>query len=112
MRCACYLAAIVGFACSAETKKSEPYWETRNQKFYALGGKQTPAKIIVRGRELTTDDTAQGRDLSTHDDGGFFDCSDYWNKPSKDYYKFSAIRKFIWRHWGQKQRGYIRVNAK
>jgi hypothetical protein len=109
MRCACYLAIVVGLACSAETKKSEPYWETEGQKFYGLGGKDTTAKVIRRGQELTTDDIAQGRDLSTYGDGGFFDCSDYWNKPSRDYREFSAIRKFIWRHWQQKERGYIRV---
>jgi len=109
MRYACYLAIVVGLACSAETRKSEPYWETEGQKFYGLGGKNTPAKVIQRGQELTTDDIAQARNLSTYDDGGFFDCSDYWNKPSRDYRQISAIRKFIWQHWQQKKRGYIRA---
>ena len=63
MRHACYLAILFGLADSAASKESEPYWETPNQKFYALGGKETPAKIISRGQELTADDIAQGRDL-------------------------------------------------
>jgi len=109
MHRAYYLAIVLGLACSAETKKSEPYWETEGQKFFGLGGKDTPTKVILRGRELTTEDIAQGRDLSTYDNGEFFDCSNYWNKPSRDHRKFSAIRNFIWRHWEQKERGYIRV---
>ena len=109
MRHACYLAILLGLACSAASKESEPYWETPNQKFYALGGKQTPAKIISRGEELTTDDIAQGRDLSLYDRGGLFDCQHHWDEPSRDHCDVQAIRKFIWEHWHQKKRGYIRA---
>ena len=102
-RYAWYLFLILGFGCSAASKEPEPYWETPNQKLYALGGKETPAKVIARGQELTTEDIAQGRDLSLYDPGGLFDCQHHWDEPSRDHCDMQAIRRFIWTHWTQRR---------
>src|ERR1700737_1194834 len=93
--------AILIISVQALAKESEPYWETPNQKFHALGGKETPAKIIWRDQELTTDDIQQGRDLSLYDRGGLFDCQHHWDKPSRHHCDIQAIRKFLWHHWQQ-----------
>jgi hypothetical protein len=82
--------------------------ETRREKFFALGGRETPAKIIAHGVELTTDDIAQGRDLSSYDQAGFFDCRSV-APPPRPHCELETIRKFIWEHWQAKRRGYIRV---
>ena len=80
----------------------EPYRDSPRQRFYALGGKQTTANVIVRGDELTTADIAQGRDLSKYIDGGSFDAG------MNDQKNPSRVRRFIWDCWHHKRRGYIR----
>jgi hypothetical protein len=58
--------------------------------------------VVRKGSEYTAADIAQGRDLSLYDKGGHFLASGS-NLPK--------IRAFIWRHWHNKQRGYIRVTV-
>src|SRR3954447_11703389 len=107
MRAICFL--LFAAATTAYAADSEPYWETANQKFYALGGKTTAAEIAVRGgHELTADNIAQGRDLSAYDQGGSFDCRQ-WTVERRRRCSLVAIRTFLWNHWHQKRRGYVRI---
>src|SRR6266478_2505729 len=97
------LALLLGVALHcASAKEPQQYFETPRQQFFALGGKETPAKVIVHGNDLTTPEVAQSRDLSQYTDGGSFDSgfNDCGN-PSK-------VRQFIWSCWHHRHRGYIR----
>lgn len=92
----------------AQTRKKtkEQKQETPNEKFYRQGGKETKAEVISQGYELTTSNIAEKRSLSVYDAGGHFNCREYAKDVNCD---FSKIRDFIWQHWQNKQRGYIRV---
>jgi hypothetical protein len=68
------VALLLGVALHcASAKEPQHYFETPHQQFFALGGKETPAKVVVHGNDLTTPDVAQSRDLSQYADGGSFD---------------------------------------
>jgi hypothetical protein len=84
----------------------EPYWDNPRQRFYALGGKQAAANVIVHGEDLTTADIAEGRDLSKYVDGGSFDAG--MNEQKNP----SRVRRFIWDCWQHKRRGYIRESGR
>jgi hypothetical protein len=89
-------------------KKVEQRQETPNERFYRKGGKTTKAKVISKDRELTTADITQGRDLSLYDDGRHFNCYLIYEGDEPEC-NIPKIRKFIWQHWQNKQRGYIRI---
>jgi hypothetical protein len=98
------LLFAVALQC-ANAKEPKQYFETPRQEFFALGGKETPAKVIVRGNDLTTLDIAEGRDLSQYVNGGSFDSGFNGRRnPSK-------IRQFIWNCWHHRHRGYIRDSS-
>jgi hypothetical protein len=86
----------------ASAKEPQQYFETPRLRFSALGGKETPAEVIVRGNDLTTSDIAQGRDLSQYVDGGSFDSG------FNDRRNPSKVRQFIWNCWHHRHRGYMR----
>jgi hypothetical protein len=68
-----------------------------------------PSDVVSHGAELTTGDIAQGRDLSLYDQGGHFDCRRYTEgKRLPVRTREARLRKFIWDHWKQKRRGYVR----
>ena len=94
-----------------QKKPKEQKQETPNEKFYRLGGKETKAEVISQGYELTTSNIAEKRNLSLYEAGGHFNCRDWIGREnSKDVNcDFSKIRDFIWQHWQNKQRGYIRI---
>ena len=58
--------------------------------------------------ELTSKDITQNRDMAQYDKGGHFDCHG-WDKEPKDVCDEKKVRNFIWQHWTEKKRGYIRV---
>jgi len=72
------------------------------QKFYALGGNTVRTAVIRHNRDYTTADMAQARDLSQYENGGSLE------HPRDTKRDFSKIRRFIWRCWQHKRRGYIR----
>jgi hypothetical protein len=100
----CVLLLFVAAQC-VYAATPEPYWDNPHQRFYALGGKEAAAEVIVRGNDLTTTDIAQRRDLSKYIDGGSFNAGMNEQKnPSK-------VRRFIWDCWRHKRRGYIRESG-
>ncbi len=69
-----------------------------------------PDDVVGKGPILTTGNIAQGRDLKSYDDGGSCAFSRYLDSPAmKDRCNFPRVRAFVWEHWHQKQRGYIRI---
>jgi hypothetical protein len=64
----------------------------------------------MHGRELTNADLVQRRDLKLYNDGGHFDCRDLaLSDTVPRNCDLPKARDFIWKHWQQKRRGYIRV---
>ena len=46
------VALLLGVALHcASAKEAQQYFETPHQQFFALGGKETPAKVIVHGND-------------------------------------------------------------
>jgi hypothetical protein len=73
---------------------------------------ETQSKLLMHGRELMTADIAQARDMSLYDDGGHFDCRQHsFSDTSPRNCDLPKTRDFIWQHWQQKRRGYIRVTV-
>jgi hypothetical protein len=85
--------------------------ETSAQKFKRKGGKESKSKIIYQDGELTTANIASGRDLKQYGGGGHFDCRK-WTRPqgaAQTDCDTPQVRDFIWQHWQDKRRGYIRI---
>jgi hypothetical protein len=67
---------------------------------------------IIRGKdgELTIKGIIQRQDMSEYDQGGHFFCcrrvEDTRNIRSEE----KNVRDFIWQHWTEKKRGYIRLS--
>jgi hypothetical protein len=88
-------------------KKLEQRQETLNERFYRKGGKTTKAEVISKDSELTTANIAQDRNLSLYDDGRHFNCYLIYEGDDPEC-SIPKIRDFIWQHWQNKRRGYIR----
>jgi len=97
-----FLAILMGFSSFtlAQEKPNESD-ETRNTK----------AQIELKDKgELTAKDIAQKRTMASYADGGYFDCRGWVPKDEpRGTCDQKKIRDFIWRHWNEKTRGYIRV---
>jgi hypothetical protein len=73
---------------------------------------ETEAKLTMEGRELKTPDIAQGRELKLYDDGGHFDCRELaLSDTAPRNCDLPKARDFIWAHWRERQRGYVRVTV-
>jgi hypothetical protein len=59
--------------------------------------------------ELSFDGISQRRDMSLYDEGGHYDCRE-WIVTGKGVCDEIKIRDFIWEHWANKKRGYIRIS--
>ena len=73
--------------------------------------KSTKAEVIYLEKgELTAKDITQNRDLTKYEQGGYFDCRG-WTAKNDDRGECNEkkIRDFIWSHWTEKKRGYIRI---
>lgn len=59
--------------------------------------------------ELLHVEISRLRDLSTYSQGGHFVCCrrDDWPPPQEVF-----IRNFIWQHWMEKRRGYVRLSTR
>jgi hypothetical protein len=109
---------LAGLGTAQTQKKRERRQETPNERFYRKGGKSSKAEIIVQNGELITATVAQERDLSLYDDGGHSNCRAgmvRFRGESPDDFKFAycqilKARDFIWEHWQNKRRGYIRIS--
>jgi hypothetical protein len=68
-------------------------------------------QLIWSGSELTAPDIAQGRDLSVYDAGGHLDCTRTAHPELFGRVQCIAeARSFIWDHWRQRRRGYVRLS--
>ena len=66
--------------------------------------------FLLEKGELTSKTITQGRKISEYDQGGYFDCRE--QAPGDDpcgECDEKKIRDFIWQHWTNKKRGYVRV---
>ena len=84
------------------------------QKRTPVSSDASPVKPveIIHGPngELTTENILQNRDISLYDQGGSISCLE-WN-PDKDLRTIcdeKKVRDFLWAHWSEKRRGYIRI---
>lgn len=57
---------------------------------------------------LTTKDITQNRDLTHYEQGGYFRGRTNLGKDGLDNEK--QVRDFIWQHWNEKKRGYIKLS--
>lgn len=73
--------------------------------------KDTKAEVIWKDKgELTTKDITQKRDMPQYSDGGYFDCRGWVSKNEfRGNCDEKKVRDFIWQHWTEKKRGYVRV---
>jgi hypothetical protein len=109
---------LVGLGITQAQKKRAQRQETPNERFYRKGGKSTKAAIIVQNGQLTTAAIAQGRDLSLYDDGGHANCRAgmvrFQGESAADFNsencRILKVRDFIWEHWQNKRKGYIRIS--
>jgi hypothetical protein len=94
--------------------KEESPWE----KFERKGGRSVHAKIsIAADYELTAPQIAEGRNLQLYDQGGHLDCRNHvpgTERKREEIDKridraLEPARAFIWKHWHEKKRGYIRL---
>jgi hypothetical protein len=85
--------------------------ETPVERFRRLGGRETRAEVIVQRGELTTSDIAQERNLSVYDSGGHFNCRNWVTEQDRTEINCDVpvVRNFIWQHWRDRRRGYIRI---
>src|SRR5215212_97238 len=100
------LAIILGLVALQGTSAEEPqHYDTPRDRFFALGGRETHVHVTAHGRDLTTDDIAQKRDLAQYADGGSFDAGFNGRRDP------SVVRRFIWSCWEHHRRGYIRYGG-
>lgn len=101
-------------ACSSEAKQGVAQQKQRNEK------KTTTERITVnKDGEVSSATIAQGRDLQLYDQAGHFNCRRWTTTVSKDPHEtkkrieesYAVARNFIWEHWQNKKRGYLRLTA-
>jgi hypothetical protein len=97
-----FLLILSVFVSAAFGQKKQPEIEET---------KNTKAEVIWKDKgELTTKDITQKRDSTQYDDGGYFDCRGWIAKnEARGVCDEKKIRDFIWWHWNDKKRGYVRV---
>ena len=84
---------------------------------FVFGGckiSQTPEVFQDNDRAWTTKDIAQNRDLTQYELGGLFwsrnRSSGVFGNEKDKLEGEKKVRDFIWRHWADKKRGYIKFN--
>jgi hypothetical protein len=110
--CAFLFFLLLGVSwLNAQKNVLEPTKETPRERFYRKGGKETRAKIISNGGELTAIDIHGNRDLSLYEDGGHFNCR-RWQPPAPGQNcDLKKLRDFLWSHWREKVRAYVRITG-
>lgn len=84
--------------------------------FFRKGGKESKVKVIWDKKVgLTTNNIAEGRDMTVYDDGGHFDCGQKFGASMGDggleKCDGARIRDFVWNHWQNKAKGYIVITG-
>src|SRR5215510_2566145 len=106
------------FLSEGRAQKTPKRTETPNERFARKGGRSITTETTVKqGGEVTAAIIANGRDLQLYDQGGHFDCRRWTPDALKNGQEneqriassLKAARNFIWEHWQNKKRGYIRV---
>jgi hypothetical protein len=106
------------FLSDGHAQKKSKRVETPNERFERKGGRSISTETTVKQNgEVTAAIIAKGRDLQLYDQGGHFDCRRWTpdalkNGQENEQRIVSALktaRNFIWEHWQNKKRGYIRV---
>jgi hypothetical protein len=95
---------------------SQPIHATgKNPTVVAMGTKTRT--FVDKDGAYTTANILSGRSLALYDIGGHFDCrrftKDWFANRSKAEDHITSLvaraREFIWLHWQNKQRGYVRI---
>lgn len=111
------LLALSGCTKNVDISLSEP--KVTTSSVTKAENEKSPINIISGDKnELTISKIAGGRDLQLYDQGGVIDgyhsLSSIHSPSQKDHKKIEneieKARDFIWEHWQNKKRGYIRVN--
>lgn len=79
----------------------------------SCSSKPTKPEIFQgRDNEWTTSDITQNRDISQYEQGGHFWCRmrPYGNEENPLNGE-EKVRNFIWQHWTEKKRGYIKISC-
>src|SRR5262245_21698200 len=106
------------FVSETHGQKISKRIETPNERFVRKVGRSISAETTVKqDGEVTAGIIAKGRDSQLYDQGGHFDCRRWSPTAIKSGQEnelriASAIetaRIFIWEHWQNKKRGYIRL---
>ena len=106
------------FLSEVHAQKKSKRAETPNERFERKGGRSISTETTVKqGGEVTAAIIANGRDLQLYDQGGHFDCRRWTpdalkNGQENEQRIASALktaRNFIWEHWQNKKRGYVRL---
>jgi len=106
------------FLSEVHAQKKSKRVESPNERFERKGGRSISAETTVKQNgEVTAAIIANGRDLQLYDQGGHFDCRRWTpdalkNGQENEQRIASALktaRNFIWEHWKNKKRGYVRL---
>jgi len=72
----------------------------------------SPEIFQGNNREWTTKDITQKRDINQYNEGGHFWCSlRPWGNEEDRLTGEKKVRDFIWQHWMEKKRGYIKLSC-
>jgi hypothetical protein len=99
------------------SRKPTKRTETPNEKFVRKGGKTIQTEIYTGDDEELTSSIISGqRDLKLYEQAGHFSCRRWTsaainNKRNYDEVeqRLTKAREFIWEHWRNKKRGYLRI---
>ena len=94
--------------------------ETPHEKFARKGGREVKAEVISgKDGELTTRFITDQRDLKLYEQSAHFDFREWTEEARKDplahrrQVELNTVtaREFIWEHWQNKKRGYLRFSG-
>jgi hypothetical protein len=99
------------------SRKPTKRTETPNEKFVRKGGKTIQTEIYTGDDEELTSSIISGqRDLKLYEQARHFNCRRWTsaainNKRNYDEVeqRLTKAREFIWEHWRNKKRGYLRI---
>jgi hypothetical protein len=112
------IAVSLGLAAQARGQATSRAEESPRERFERKGGKSVQVRITAtKGGELTGPTVTDERDLRLYDQGGHFACRSHIPGTEKNYKEnqkqiektVEVARVFIWQHWQDKKRGYIRL---
>jgi hypothetical protein len=108
------------FVSEAHGQNKSKRVETPNERFERKGGRTINTETAEKqDGEVTAAIIAKERDSQLYDQGGHIDCRRWTPKAFKNGEEnerriasaLETARHFIWKHWQDKKRGYIRVTS-